>query len=426
MKKGISFLIIGFLLASTVTMCAKTPVTSAPLSSQFVYCGGDNVQKVYQYWTSNMTKRTESQNYGGKIRAITSNGPYIYVGGYSTNTVWQLWASNLTKKAESISYGTIFALVCDGTYLYAAGDSPYKVYQFRASNLTKVRESISFGDIINSLALDADHVYVGGSYSVIQLRRSDLTQVASSPTYPGPIWGLLSDGTYVYAGTSSLVNNGVIKKFLAATMTEVASVEYGGSTFALTYDGTYLYAGGHNTQRVIKYWAYNLSEVAESADYGGYISELGYDGTSLYVTGRTTDKIWKLDPATLQKTAETQAYGGNVEALWNGPCLTTLDITMPKIGVFGFTATIKNIGTDEAINTEVTVAVDGGFFDKIHVGGTSYVIDPLNPDATTKAGIQPVLGIGKVTVTVSAKAVNAFETKKTATGFILGPIIIAL
>jgi len=69
-----------------------------------------------------MTKVDDSDNYGGNIRALTSDGTYIYAAGITTQTVWKIDPSDMTKVDDSDNYGgSIYALTSDGTYIYAAG-----------------------------------------------------------------------------------------------------------------------------------------------------------------------------------------------------------------------------------------------------------------------------------------------------------------
>lgn len=320
MKKIISIFFISLFLASSIVAATKTQTASPqPLSrGEFVYSGGDVTQKVYQYWASNLTKRTESIDYGSGIREITDDGTYLYISGLYTGTIWQLWPINLTKRAESVYLSDhIYALEFDGTYLYAGGASPWRVYQIWPSNLTIRQESESFGDYINAISIDQNYVYAGGSIGIKQLWKTNLTVRFCTPVYDWPIFSLCVQGDSLFAGTSWMIDNGVIKKFWISNMTEATSIYYGGTVYDVISDGTYLYAGGHNVQRVCKYLLSDLSFVGESENYGAYIGELTYDGTYIYVTGRTpTAEVWQLWPSNLTVRAQSGYYGGNDEAVW--------------------------------------------------------------------------------------------------------------
>jgi hypothetical protein len=425
MKKGITILLIAILTTSSLLIIAKPPAAASPLNSQFIYYGGDNVQKVYQAWSSNMTKRAESINYGGRLRAFTSDGVFLYIGGYSPATVWKLWASNLTKVAESKSVGTIFTLLYDGTFIYASGEGQ-KIYKFWASNLTEAQESMSLGYTVMCTSLDANYIYaVGGadyeSSFLYQFWRSNLTARCSTTFSGGTSWGVITTGKYVYMGTSWPVEGGVIKRYNPADLSYLNQVLYGGTIYTFAYDGTYLYAGGHDRQTVVKYTE-GLALVAESQNYGGALTELRYDGTYLYVSGLVTDKVWKLDPATMQKISETPNYGGAVESLWTSPAITTLELTLPKHSFRDFSVSTMNTGNDYALNVELSFTIKGGMTNKINVTSGSSV-DSLNAAGVFTHGSSFPLGFGRITVTASAKALNAFAVEKTATGFILGPFI---
>jgi hypothetical protein len=81
-----------------------------------LYAGGHNRQTVCKYWPTDLTLVAESEPYNNYIVEIKCSNPYIYIGGYG-NKVWELWSSNLTKRGETVNYGGhIEALYADYTY----------------------------------------------------------------------------------------------------------------------------------------------------------------------------------------------------------------------------------------------------------------------------------------------------------------------
>jgi len=93
-------------------------------------------------------------------------------------------------------------------------------------------------------------------------------------------------------------------------------------------------------------------------------------------------------------------------------------ITIGISGGFGVKATISNEGTEAAENLDWSVDLSGAVFIGKHAEGT---IDTLNPGESVTVGPGLVFGIGPTTITVNAGGVTA-----TASGFVLGPLVLGV
>ena len=109
---------------------------------------------------------------------------------------------------------------------------------------------------------------------------------------------------------------------------------------------------------------------------------------------------------------------------------TELEITSVTGGFGQVTVEVKNIGNETTDGLLVAIEVKGGILDRIDLlhlcGGCSSCV-PLEPDAiktesTIEAGF--IFGIGPVSVTTAASAVNAPEVTIDSTGFVIGPFVI--
>ena len=110
---------------------------------------------------------------------------------------------------------------------------------------------------------------------------------------------------------------------------------------------------------------------------------------------------------------------------------TELEITAINSGFAQVIVDVKNIGTEVAEEIQIAIGVKGGLFDKIellHVcGGCSHCGTTLDPGATKTESTKErglILGIGPITVNVSASAINAPEINTDTTGFVIGPFVI--
>ena len=259
-----------FLIFFTLLLSLIPSVYAGSEKDFYAYTGGYGIQKVFQYFKTNMSKNAESENYSGTINALISDDTYVYSAGATTNKVIQYWRSNMTKKQESSAYGgNLYALTQDDTYIYAGGATVNIVSQYWKSNLTKKQDSVNVGGIIRALVQDANYVYAGG-------------------------------------------DNENVSKFYKSNLTLITSAPYPGGILALTIDDTYLYGGGGTTQKVYQWWTSNLTKKQESADYGAMIRTLASDSTYVYVAGNTVNKIFRLWKSNLTKDIESDSYGNSI------------------------------------------------------------------------------------------------------------------
>jgi len=87
-------------------------------------------------------------------------------------------------------------------------------------------------------------------------------------------------------------------------------------------------------------------------------------------------------------------------------------------GGFGVSATVTNTGTEDASAIDWTISLSGPVFVGKEASGT---IDSLPAGGETTIGTGLVFGIGPTTITVTAGGAT-----KTASGFVLGPLVLGL
>ena len=94
-------------------------------------------------------------------------------------------------------------------------------------------------------------------------------------------------------------------------------------------------------------------------------------------------------------------------------------------GPIGVNAEVKNIGDVDANNLEYTMTVTGGILKLINktVPGSKTV---LASGATEAIGSGLILGLGPITIEITANADNAAEVTVTKTAFVLGILVIGI
>jgi hypothetical protein len=118
-------------------------------------------------------------------------------------------------------------------------------------------------------------------------------------------------------------------------------------------------------------------------------------------------------------------YNWMIEAIvvTEGPSPTELEIS--SISVNDFTilnATIKNKGQTEAINVVMSMDVSGGILHLINKTFPGSAAS-LASGASISLLSEKMFGLGKIAILVTAKADNADEVSKQASGFIVGPLV---
>jgi hypothetical protein len=112
----------------------------------------------------------------------------------------------------------------------------------------------------------------------------------------------------------------------------------------------------------------------------------------------------------------TDSRNGNMDIYF--AALPTAIIEVEIAGGFGVKATVSNTGTAEGTDLAWSVDLSGPVFVGKHTEGT---IATLAPGASQTVGPSFVLGIGPTTITATAGGVT-----KTASGFVLGPLVLGL
>lgn len=113
----------------------------------------------------------------------------------------------------------------------------------------------------------------------------------------------------------------------------------------------------------------------------------------------------------------TDNRNGNKDIYWSqfpGPQMSIEGIS----GGMGITATVSNVGLEAGSNIDWTISLSGAVFLNSEVTGT---IDSLEPGASTDISTGFVLGIGPTTIEVSAGGAS-----QSASGFVLGPLVLGL
>lgn len=109
---------------------------------------------------------------------------------------------------------------------------------------------------------------------------------------------------------------------------------------------------------------------------------------------------------------------------------TELEITSVSAGFAQVIVDVTNIGNATTDGLQLAIEVKGGLLgriDLLHLCGGCSSCEPLEPGAiktesTMETGI--LFGIGPISITTSASAINAPEVKLDSTGFVIGPFVI--
>jgi photosystem II stability/assembly factor-like uncharacterized protein len=164
---------------------------------------------------------------------------------------------------------------------------------------------------------------------------------------------------------------------------------------------------------------------------GGTYSYTNYT----WKVGVGTDKVYGKTPSytytapgtytinlTVTDSAANKAYAETTATILQS--LTTLEVTSIS-GGFGLKAVVKNTGTPTAENVQVSMHVTGGILGRIDktVPGSAATLASGN-EITVSSGM--LLGLGKLSIVVTADADNADAITQEATGIILGLFVIGV
>jgi len=105
-----------------------------------------------------------------------------------------------------------------------------------------------------------------------------------------------------------------------------------------------------------------------------------------------------------------------------------LEISTIKGGIFRVSIDIKNIGDSFAENVTSTILVKGGFLNRIDIfdecSGCPDCNSTLLPgDIKKESTHQLVFGLGPIDIVATANASGIPTVEKTASGFVIGPIV---
>ncbi len=110
---------------------------------------------------------------------------------------------------------------------------------------------------------------------------------------------------------------------------------------------------------------------------------------------------------------------------------TTLEISDIRNGFGAVIVDVTNTGDVTADGLSIVTTVTGGIFNKINLYhqcsgcdmcGTTLEPNMTKTESTLEAGV--LLGIGPITILVSASASNAEEITTEINGFVLGPFVL--
>jgi hypothetical protein len=113
-----------------------------------------------------------------------------------------------------------------------------------------------------------------------------------------------------------------------------------------------------------------------------------------------------------------------IGAIVEGEGLAELTIGNVK-GPMGVKADVSNIGVNDATNVEWTMKATGGLLKRVNASATG-------TSATLTAGsVLPIslgmfIGFGKISIVITAKALNAVQVSTTKSAFLLGPFVLGI
>src|SRR3990167_7349269 len=286
----------------------------------FIYEGGtaQTVKKL----TRALTLVATSSSYGGNILGLAADSGFVYVGGVTTQTVKKLRSKDLVQVAESADYGGTIHIIraADADYVYVSGATTLRVKKLNKSDLSEATQSSVFTFTQWAMDEDATHVYVAGADGIVtKLQKSDLTSVATGPSIPVPggINSLCVDATHVYCGGGQFGSYNV-QKLLKSDLTWVAtSSEYNDIIQVLINDTESVYVAG-DQQIVEKRQKSDLAVVATSVDLNDLLA-MTQDVDFIYAAGigAVVRKLRKSD--LVEQGLSGPNYGGTIRVLAIGP-----------------------------------------------------------------------------------------------------------
>ena len=125
-----------------------------------------------------------------------------------------------------------------------------------------------------------------------------------------------------------------------------------------------------------------------------------------------------------------EGYNVLVDSNWalgavvEGQGLATLGIGNIK-GPIGIKAEVQNTGDVDALNLTWSIVVKGGILDRINKTATG-TATTLIAHMTLPINVLFLIGFGKITIAIDAKAINAAEVSVRKSAFLVGPFLIGI
>jgi hypothetical protein len=262
-----------------------------------------------------------SPNYGGTIRALTSNGNFVYAAGATTETIRKYHKSNLAFDSNSPSYGaTPLELATNNGFIYAVGSSTNNdLRKYHEGNLAFVGNA-PYGNIIYGLAINNGFIFIGGGGTanyITKYHESNLVLVGNSSRYNADITSMTINNGFVFAG--GWLSEGKIKKYHESNLGFSAeSPNLGVIMWGLSVNNGFVYTAGH-TGRVFKNHESNLVNSANSTITNSFSARsIKAETDYVYVGGDNnggstgSGQIQKFYSSNLVLLAQTNNYGGAI------------------------------------------------------------------------------------------------------------------
>lgn len=113
-----------------------------------------------------------------------------------------------------------------------------------------------------------------------------------------------------------------------------------------------------------------------------------------------------------------------IGAIVEGEGLAELSIGNVK-GPMGVKADVSNIGGNDATNVEWTMKATGGLLKRVNASATG-TSPTLAAGSSLPISLPMFIGFGKISIVITAKAVNAVQVSATKSAFLLGPFVLGI
>jgi hypothetical protein len=289
-------------------------IRSLTTNNGYIFAGGETNQSVQRYHESNLVRNSNTASYGGEISSVVTNNGFIYVGGETTNLVRKYNESTLAVVGNTASYGaSITTVATNDGFIFVGGGSATdgKVQKFFESNLARSANSVLYGNgFIETLTVNNGFVFVGGygpgfgAGNVSKYHESNLAFVDNTISYGGLILSVTTNNGFIYVGGFTA---NTVKKYYESNLAFVGNtVSYGGFIRSISANNGFLYVGGQTANTVKKYYEGNLAFVGNTAGYGGQIRSVVTNNGFIFAGGVTNQRVQKFQEA--QITPDNQTF----------------------------------------------------------------------------------------------------------------------